>query len=1453
MKTALNNKLLIIVLALFVLSLVPKQALAQNSTRDTVEFKNRIVNQNGQAIKDGTYNMKFILFDNSSGGNELWSEERSVPTRRGNFSVNLGSINPFPKASLANVSDLFLHICLDANGQDNDGGGICATRYEENFRSRKRITSVPWSLRSFALGPVSINDGGTGFPINVTSGNGTIVNFQYQDLTRLSVGTNGLVTMSDGSTNFIFNPAEQRVTLSSGADIFFGTKSIKSTTAGLSGASIVGVNQANFTNISGADVQAVLDSIDDLIGTGGGIQNETDPIWIAARNSSSQTITPNWNFSSPVGLNQGAVFGNNAGTTAGTIRYTGSDFEGYTGGNWVSLTSGSIAETDPIWIAARNSSSQTITPAWTFSAPLDLTQGAVFGNNAGTTAGTIRYTGSDFEGYTGGNWVSLTTAPVSETDPVWVDNRDTNPTTITPEWTFSDTINTADILPTTDATSSLGSQGSRYNQGLFSEFIGIGTTTNYVAGKSLLQLDSSEEIQPTSGDYDLINGRTVYDAQGTTGSEQINLINIRTDIAEGDGSNINRARGVRSTILNNNDGQMNGVFNFSSSVRNEKTVTGSFYSFTGFTENVGTVNGFISNMGSTVVNSGTANNLRGNEIAINNSGSANAVNGAINFLTNTGTVSGGFTSYSSNILNNGTVNTMHGLFSFITNNNEVAGRLSSIYYNLQNNGTYSNVDSGFSSYIFGNNTSGTIPQWYGYTIDQTNAGTALGSIRGLNNVVVNASTGTIADALDTVINIFRNDGNIEGTSSGIKNIVAAGTINNGGIYGIDNNIGSLQILETVPTSVEFVYGLSNRVEGSGAQEIYSNDYISGIYNQLNGDVSAVNRIIGIENEITTTGTANEYYGIWNDVQPLAPSSDIIGMYSTNGISYTYLNYEGTSGDNYSIFGERAYFTSIDIDNSLNRISTSPGPAAVADLYYGDDLLCDVSLPNCGMGGGGGGQWDDDGFDNIYYQSGNVAIGTSSFDATFNVSGESAVLGGFVIGSLTPSSSYGQLTIDRSFDQGNGAHISFVNSFHTGDPVYYDEGDLWYNSNTQNLRFYDGNSIINLGSGGGGGQWEESGSDIYYDDGYVAIGTSSFTEPFTAFGGSSFEGGSLYWYGSAPYEGMVLDYWNNSISLGNYVGDYDIYLQGNVSIISSDYFDVQSQQSISFGEIIYDRAGGTIQFGVDWTANGQPLSYFQNTITIENTYDYSSANLMIENGFICVDDGSASCPASTPGTVYAQFAYDEFDVAENILARLDVNPAEIVTFDPNKSEAVMKSSEAYQEGLLGVISTEPGVLGGIKLQAVDNYKVMPISLAGRVPVKVNLEGGKIRIGDPITSSSIPGVGMKATSPGRIIGYALDDFNQSEGTIVVYISNSYYMPKGFSQGKSGLEGDSATLKSGSDSITIYNANINSKSLINITPTSSTSGQVLYVASKGEGFFTVRIDSRISKDISFDYLIK
>jgi hypothetical protein len=70
-------------------------------------------------------------------------------------------------------------------------------------------------------------------------------------------------------------------------------------------------------------------------------------------------------------------------------------------------------------------------------------------------------------------------------------------------------------------------------------------------------------------------------------------------------------------------------------------------------------------------------------------------------------------------------------------------------------------------------------------------------------------------------------------------------------------------------------------------------------------------------------------------------------------------------------------------------------------------------------------------------------------------------------------------------------------------------------------------------------------------------------------------------------------------------------------------------------------------------------------------------------------------------------------------------------------------------------------------------MVPMGVIGVIPTKVCLEGGPIRRGDLIVTSSITGVAMKAdpekVKVGQVIGKALQDYNNSGiGKINVLVS-------------------------------------------------------------------------------------
>ena len=81
----------------------------------------------------------------------------------------------------------------------------------------------------------------------------------------------------------------------------------------------------------------------------------------------------------------------------------------------------------------------------------------------------------------------------------------------------------------------------------------------------------------------------------------------------------------------------------------------------------------------------------------------------------------------------------------------------------------------------------------------------------------------------------------------------------------------------------------------------------------------------------------------------------------------------------------------------------------------------------------------------------------------------------------------------------------------------------------------------------------------------------------------------------------------------------------------------------------------------------------------------------------------------------------------------------------------------------MIATKPGVLLG-QHDVLDIGASRAVALTGRVPVKVTTENGPIKIGDSIAASSLPGIGMKSTKASRIVGRALEGWDNADPNAV-----------------------------------------------------------------------------------------
>ena len=132
--------------------------------------------------------------------------------------------------------------------------------------------------------------------------------------------------------------------------------------------------------------------------------------------------------------------------------------------------------------------------------------------------------------------------------------------------------------------------------------------------------------------------------------------------------------------------------------------------------------------------------------------------------------------------------------------------------------------------------------------------------------------------------------------------------------------------------------------------------------------------------------------------------------------------------------------------------------------------------------------------------------------------------------------------------------------------------------------------------------------------------------------------------------------------------------------------------------------------------------------------------------------------------------EAFDVEGN---RNNYEPGDILIISQSSDRKVEKSNTAYSTLVAGVYATKPGVLLTEQDMNDDLTDKVPMGVIGVIPTKVCLEGGVIKRGDLLVTSSIAGVAMKGdpdkVKVGQVLGKALENYStDSIGKIKVLVS-------------------------------------------------------------------------------------
>jgi hypothetical protein len=217
-------------------------------------------------------------------------------------------------------------------------------------------------------------------------------------------------------------------------------------------------------------------------------------------------------------------------------------------------------------------------------------------------------------------------------------------------------------------------------------------------------------------------------------------------------------------------------------------------------------------------------------------------------------------------------------------------------------------------------------------------------------------------------------------------------------------------------------------------------------------------------------------------------------------------------------------------------------------------------------------------------------------------------------------------------------------------------------------------------------------------------------------------------------------------------------------------------------------------GIEWAFNnsaGSVTNYaYVNSTIVSNTAGAENGTLgfftvksgAITQGAILDQNGNFGIGTTAPATklhvvgdvtVTGNISAKYQDVAEWVPSTQKLSAGTVVVLDKHHANHVNASTSAYDTGVAGVVSAQPGIALG---EAGEDKAL--VATTGRVKVRVDATRAPIQIGDLIVTSDVAGVAMKSEPisfggvamhrPGTIIGKALESLDKGTGEILVLLS-------------------------------------------------------------------------------------
>lgn len=214
-----------------IISALPAQAA--QSIPYKINFQGRLTDQSGNILANGTYNIKFRLFDALTVGVNKWEEDRvfggvdnRITVTNGLFNVQFGDVTGLTPALFSGIYPLYLEVELPTPATATCASNGCASFTEGAMTPRQPLASSPYAfnadtldgLDSSALVQLTPAGQQTG-SINVSGNIQTAAALQGSTATLSSAGslTVGTANSATGSIAFKSSGSANTVTLTVGA------------------------------------------------------------------------------------------------------------------------------------------------------------------------------------------------------------------------------------------------------------------------------------------------------------------------------------------------------------------------------------------------------------------------------------------------------------------------------------------------------------------------------------------------------------------------------------------------------------------------------------------------------------------------------------------------------------------------------------------------------------------------------------------------------------------------------------------------------------------------------------------------------------------------------------------------------------------------------------------------------------------------------------------------------------------------------------------------------------------------------------------------------------------------------------------------------------------------------------------------------------------------------------